>query len=338
MSVSRRNILRGGAGVASAALLPSALSNIAMAAQKEVTAQHLTAPAGIGEYEWGLGIDRLLKKHSSWFRTRSQPTQGYIFNLKTVIDSPDRDKIIFNTDYISPDKARNKDKPFTDGLKGLEVRGLMNCIWPLWFLMTKDPDLKSVADIAGKNVALGAKAGTATVMAAEALKAAGMHDKVDLQYLSFRDIPAGLIDGTIDVGLMLLWYNAASHKISTTAMVVNVEATKQGFHYLKWPEGVLQKTKDERGIHIKTLDVPNGSLPLQTEDLEMYVNPDFVGVSKDFPEEWAYEYVKHVVGNLNEINAAGGLGVLFTPEFLPLGIEDNLHPGARRAYKEAGLI
>lgn len=337
MSPTRRHFLRNGIGAASATLLPSAWSGRALA-QQEVTVQHLTAPAGIGEYEWGLGIDRLLKTHSPWFRTRSQPTQGYIFNLKTVIDASDRDKIIFNTDYISPDKARNKDKPFTDGLKGLEIRALMNCIWPLWFLMTKDPELKSVADIAGKNVALGAKAGTATVMASEALKAAGMHDEVNLQYMSFKDIPAGLIDGTIDVGLMLLWYNAASKKISTTAMVVNVEATKQGFHYLKWPDGVLQKTKEERGIHFVMLDVPNGTLPLQTEDLELYANPDFVGVSAEFPEEWAYEYVKHVVAHLDEINRAGGLGVLFTPEFLPFGIEGNLHPGARRAYEEAGLI
>ena len=70
--------------------IASLLAGAAMAASAQprapVTLNHLTAPAGIGEYEWGLTIDRILAKQSTWLRQRSQPTQGYIYNLRTAID------------------------------------------------------------------------------------------------------------------------------------------------------------------------------------------------------------------------------------------------------------
>lgn len=68
-----------------------------------------------------------------------------------------------------------------------------------------------------------------------------------------------------------------------------------------------------------------------------YANPDYVAVHKDFPEEAAYEYVRLVIQHLEDVNKTGGIASIFTREFLPYGI-DNMHPGAARAYREAGLL
>ncbi len=307
-------------------------------AQGQTMLTHLTAPAGIGEYEWALGVDRLLKKNSKSLRQRSQPTQGYIYNLRTMINSPAKwDTLVFNIDPIGPWLAKNKRPPFPDGLGKLQIRGLMNCTWPIWTLVTRDPNVNNMSDLKGRRIALGGKAGTATVMAEETLKAAGVYDKVKLQYLSFADITSGLLDGTIDVGLALLWYNAAANKIGPTQGMVSLEASKRGFHFVDWGADILRKTHDERGVPYKILTVPKGTMPLQTKTMVLYANPDYVAVSKDFPEDRAYEYIKQVIAHLDVVNLAGGLGGLFTPEFLPFGIQ-NLHPGAKRAYREAGLI
>jgi TRAP transporter TAXI family solute receptor len=321
-------------------LLASALlaTAPARAQQKEVTLTHLTAPAGIGEYEWGLAVDRILGKQSTWLRQRSQPTQGYIYNLRTAIDSSSRwDSLVFNIDPISPWLAAQKQPPFTQGLGKLEIRGLMNSTWPIWTLMTRDPAVKTYKDLEGRRVALGPKAGTATVMMEETLKAAGVFDKLKLQYLSFADVTNGLLDGTIDVGLANLWYNAPANKIGPTQGLINLEASGKGFHYVTFDKAVLEKTRNERGVPYKILSVPNGSLPLQSEAMTVFANPDYVGVAEEFPEALAYEYVRLVIKHLDEVNQSGGLGALFTLDFLPYGIE-NLHPGALRAYKEAGLI
>jgi TRAP transporter TAXI family solute receptor len=333
MDLTRRTILLA------AAAAPLAVAVRTAAAQHdEVTLTHLTAPAGIGEYEWGLAVDRILGKNSSWLRQRSQPTQGYIYNLRTAIDSESRwGTLVFNIDPISPWLAAQKRPPFREGLGKLEIRGLMNATWPIWTLMTRDPSVKTAKDLDGRRIALGPKAGTATVMMEETLKTAGVFDKVKLQYLSFADVTNGLLDGTIDVGLANLWYNAPANKIGPTQGLINLEASDKGFHYVAFDKTILEKTRDGRHVPYKILTVPNGTLPLQTEEMTVYANPDYVGVAEKFPEEIAYEYVRLVIEHLGEINQSGGLGALFTPDFLAYGI-DNLHPGALRAYREAGLV
>ncbi|MBI3372596.1 MAG: TAXI family TRAP transporter solute-binding subunit [Betaproteobacteria bacterium] len=304
----------------------------------QVLLTHLTAPAGIGEFEWGLSIDRILAKQSAWLRQRSQPTQGYIYNLRTAIDaSATWNTLVFNMDPVSPWLASKKQPPFENGMGDLELRGLMNATWPVWFLLTKAPDVKTVKDLAGRRVALGPKAGTASLMMEETLKAAGVYDKVVLQHLSFADITNGLLDDTIDVGLANLWMNGAANKIGPTQGIVTLQASGKPFRYVLIDRATLEKTRNERGVPYKIVNIPNGTLPLQTQEMSSFVNPDYVAVHRNFPEESAYEYVRLVIRHLDEVNQVGGIASIFTREFLPFGI-DNLHPGAIRAYREAGLL
>jgi|TARA_R110002072_G_scaffold3759_2_gene26818 hypothetical protein len=328
-----------GRPIATLALAASMTASAAIGTAAELTVvDHLTAPAGIGEYEWSLGIARILEQNSETLRSKPQPTQGYIYNLRYAIGAEDRTKLIFNSDPVSPWLAANKQPPFQDGLGDLQIRALMNATWPIWMLVTADGDIKTPVDLKGRTVALGPKAGTATVMAEETLKALGVFDEVTLQYLSFADIFSGLLDGTIDVGLTLSWYNAADNKVGVVPGILNLEQSGRGFHIVPWTEAGLRKTRDERGVPYHILTVPSGTLPIQDGDVMLYANPDFVAVDATFPEEMAYEFVSQTLAHLQQINAAGGLGVLFTPAFLPYGIEEKLHPGALRAYRDAGLI
>lgn len=240
-------------------------------------------------------------------------------------------------DPVSPWLASKKQPPFANGMGRLELRGLMNATWPVWLLVTESPEVKSVKDLAGRRVALGPKAGTASLMMEETLKAAGVFDSIKLQYLSFADITNGLLDGTIDVGLANLWMNGANNKIGPTQGIINLQASGKKFRYVIFEKAVFEKTRNERGIPYRILDIPSGTLPLQTQAMAGYANPDYVAVHKDFPEDAAYEYVRLVIQHLDEVNKTGGIASIFTREFLPHGI-DNLHPGAARAYREAGLL
>lgn len=315
-----------------------ALPPAAGAQQRPLTLTHLTAPAGIGEYEWGLTIDRIFARHSKWLRQRSQPTQGYLYNLRYALENEAGwGTLVINMDPVSPWLASKKQPPFESGLGKLELRGLMNATWPVWLLVTQSAEVKTVNDLVGRRVALGPKAGTAALMMEETLKAAGVYDKIQLQHLSFADITNGLLDGTIDVGLANLWMNGASNKIGPTQGIINLQASGKPFRYVLLDRAVFDRTRNQRGVPYRILDIPAGTLPLQTQPMAAYANPDYVAVHKDFPEEAAYEYVRLVIQHLDEVNKTGGIASIFTREFLPYGI-DNLHPGAARAYKEAGLL
>jgi len=147
----------------------------------------------------------------------------------------------------------------------------------------------------------------------------------------------GLLDGTIDVGLANLWMNGASNKIGPTQGIINLQASGKPFHYVIIDKPIFEKTRNERGVPYRILDIPAGTLPLQTQAMAAYANPDYVAVHKDFPEDAAYEYVRLVIEHLDDVNKTGGIASIFTREFLPHGI-DNMHPGAARAYREAGLL
>ncbi|MGE0313614.1 MAG: TAXI family TRAP transporter solute-binding subunit [Lautropia sp.] len=328
----RRSLLGTIAGVASATVLPLAR------ARESKTVVHLTAPAGIGEYEWALTHDRILARHSAWLRKRSQPTQGYIFNLRTALEPSTRlDELVFNCDPISPWLAERKQPPFQSGLGKLRPLGLMNCAWPIWMFVTRNPAISKPSDLAGKRVALGPRAGTASLMGEELLKATGLHGKVKLQHLAFPDIVKGLLDDTIEVGYANLWYNAQANKLGTTQGIINLEASGKDFHYVAFDRAQYESTRKDRGIPIQIVDVPDKTVPLQTRPMTVMANADYVAVDASMPDDVAYEIVRTALQYLPEINETGGMASIFTKEFMPYRI-DAMHPGAKRAYVEAGLV
>lgn len=307
---------------------------------KVVNLTHLTTPSGIGEYEWGLMVDKILNDNSSWLRQNTLESQGYIYNFKTMVDDPkQRETLVINVDPITPWLASQKKAPFEDGMKDVELQTLYNSIWLVWSFVTEDPNIKSIEDLAGKRVALGGKAGTATAIAEEVLKAAGVYDQLEsIEYLNLGEIGSALLDGRVDAGICNASYNAVTNKVRPATALIDLEASGREFRYLEIDEQILDKTINERGCPIRKVVMPGGTLPMQSsEDILLYVNPNIVGVDKSFPEEYAYEHVKALINNVDVLNSSGGMGVLFSKEFLCYEV-NNLHPGAKRAYEEAGLL
>jgi TRAP transporter TAXI family solute receptor len=333
--VTRRRFVSAlGAAATGAGLSPI----VAAQARPQVTVTHLTAPAGIGEYEWGLTHDRLMARHSSWLRKRAQPTQGYIFNLRTALEPNAKlDQLVFNLDPISPWLAAKRVAPFDAGMGTLEPRALMNVAWPIWMFITKDPKINTPADLAGKRIALGPKAGTASVMGEELLKAAGVFDKVTIQNLSFADIVKGMLDDTIQVGYANLWYNPSANKIGPTQGIISLQSSGKPFRYVHFDKAHFERTRQERGVPIQVVDIPAGTIPLQTRAMTAMANADYMAVDRSFPEDAAYEIVKVALDHMDEINKTGGMAATLTRDFMPYRIT-NLHPGAARAYREAKLL
>jgi hypothetical protein len=59
----------------------------------------------------------------------------------------------------------------------------------------------------------------------------------------------------------------------------------------------------------------------------------------EFPEELAYEATKLILDNLKTFGEVHALGKLMSPEAMAYGAKpEDLHPGALRAYREAGVI
>jgi TRAP-type uncharacterized transport system substrate-binding protein len=119
--------------------------------------------------------------------------------------------------------------------------------------------------------------------------------------------------------------------------MINLQASGKPFRYVIFDRAAFVKTNKEYGVPYRIVDIPAGTMPLQQQAMTAFANPDYVAVDKSFPDETAYEYMRTVIRHLDEVNKTGGIASIFSKEFLPFGIE-NMHPGALRAYKEAGLV
>ena len=61
--------------------------------------------------------------------------------------------------------------------------------------------------------------------------------------------------------------------------------------------------------------------------------------SANFPDEYAYEIIKMVIANIDKFAEFHALGKLMSPGALAFGWpQEQIHPGALKAYKEAGII
>ena len=148
------------------------------------------------------GFADILRKQHPWLRMSVLPTQGYIYNLKVIVDEPAKRKnTIFGSSPPVHRAAVNSKKPFTEGLKGANPKHIWNEYAPMLHWATTQPDkIKTLRDLAGKKMAHPPAAGGANLELTAVLKGAGVLDKLgSLDHVSFGSIHSLLLpDGSDD--------------------------------------------------------------------------------------------------------------------------------------------
>lgn len=101
----------------------------------------------------------------------------------------------------------------------------------------------------------------------------------------------------------------------------------------------MKKVVQETGMPLLPFTLPAGKVKGQTAPLAVFLDTATWGVAENFPENLAYEFTKTLIANTRDFGERHALGKLLTAEALLWGWETGeLHPGAVRAYREAGLL
>lgn len=319
---------------------PVSTPTSAPTARPTVTLYHLDLPMGIGQTELHIGRDDLLRRTHPWLRISTQETQGAIYNLKVMIDEPQRyQNTIVCEDLVSIfEMAPKKKPPFTDGYKQHAPRALYVMPPWTWTLQTEDPKIQTLQDLAGKKLGSGAKAGTMNWTVEQIFLDAGIHGKVTWQHMTFADIAQALLNRTLDAGFVGIYYNPFTGKYIMHPPFIELQASGRPYHLVDWAKEV-KHTVDRMG-YPAYYTLPPNTLPgnIQPKEWTCLGMIGFIGADASFPEDTAYELTKWTIQNVSKFGDYHALGTIMTPEFLAAGLPRNLvHPGALRAYKEAGL-
>ncbi len=191
-----------------------------------------------------------------------------------------------------------------------------------------DSGIKSLADLKGKRVSVGAPKSGTELNARAIFKGAGMSyaDLAKTEYLKFGEsvelIKNRQLDATIiSAGLGV----AAVRDLSTAVKLVIVPISPD----------VVKAIGD---VAYQPAVVPANTYTGQTTDVQTIAIKNFLVSHSGVSDDMAYKMTKSLFVNLADLHAAHGAAKAITKEGAPLNPPAPLHPGAIRYYKEAGLM
>ena len=197
-------------------------------------------------------------------------------------------------------------------------------------VISKESGIKSINDLKGKRVGVGAPGSGVEGDVQAIFGVAGLTYK-DLKQANFLDFAATASrfkDNQIDAGFVVAGYPTAAIMDLTTTKDVDLLNFDKAFLdklHKQYPFFVASKIpgKTDKGID-KDVMTPAVMAILITHE--------------DVPEQQIYDFVSAMFKNLDDIAAVHAKGKEITLKGALDGLTAPLHPGAAKFYKEKGLI
>ena len=195
-------------------------------------------------------------------------------------------------------------------------------------LVTMDPEIKSVADLKGKAVSIGAPGSGVYFNAMDVLTAAGLtEDDIKPQYQSFADSADALKDGKIAAAFMV----AGAPTPAITELCTTNDA------YLVPIDGEVAAKMMEACPFYTEYVIPAGSYNGQDADVKTVTVKATLIVNADASEDAVYNLTKAIFENMDAIAAENGKGAELSIENATSGMTAPFHPGAAKYFAEKGV-
>ncbi len=191
-----------------------------------------------------------------------------------------------------------------------------------------DSGIKSVSDLVGKRVAIGA-AGSGTAVEAEIiLRAAGVWDKITVQNLDFAQAAEALKLGQVDAAFVVAGI--------PTSAVMQLAATVP-VNLVEIPDELSTKLREQGYLFFVPYTVPKDTYSGVDKDVRTLAVMAMLAVSSDVPEDVAYAILKVMFDHIDELREAHARARDIRLETALNGVPIKLHPGALRFYQEKGI-
>ena len=185
--------------------------------------------------------------------------------------------------------------------------------------------IKSLADVKGKRIAVGAAGSGTEANARQILEAYGItYDDVKVQYLSFGEASSALKDGNVDVAFVTAGFPtaaiqdiAAQHKV----VLLPVEAAKADALIKIYP------------FYTK-VSIPKTTYPEQASACEAVAVRCMLVVTDKMDEQTAYDVTKAIFSNLDRLKAAHAVAAVASKATAKDGMSITVAPGAEKFFKE----
>ena len=273
-------------------------------------------------YPIGGAMAEILNSNIKGMNASAQSTGASVANINMLKDGSIDMAIVQNdiTYYAVNGTEMFKDKAVTN-LRGIATLYPETC----QFVTLDKSGIKSIADLKGKRVAVGAAGSGAEANARQILEAYGItYNDIDAQYLSFAEGASALKDGNVDAAFLTAGFPTASvQDISSQNKIrlLPVDSAKADALIAKYP------------FYTKTV-VPAGTYAGFDEDVPTVSVMAMLVCTDKVDDALGYDIAKALFTNLDRIQAAHSVGKLITKEGALNGMPLPMNAGAEKFFKE----
>lgn len=316
---ARRSIVLGGLGIGGLSFAPFALGQ-----QKFINV--LTGGQSGVYYPMGVALSQLYGKALPDAKVTVQSTKASAENLNLL--QAGRGEIAFTlADALSDAWKGDKDAGFAVPLKKLRAVAGIYANY-IQIVASGDSGIKTLADLKGKRISVGAPKSGTELNARAILKAAGLSysDFAKVEYLAFGESVELMKNRQLDVTLQSAGLGVASIRDLATSVKILV---------VPIPADVVAKVGD--AAYQGTV-IPANTYTGQTTDTPTIAIKNFLVSHAGVPADVIYAMTKSMFDNLDALVAAHSAAKGIKKEGAVTGTTVPFHPGAEKYYREVGLM
>ncbi|MEW6293622.1 MAG: TAXI family TRAP transporter solute-binding subunit [Pseudomonadota bacterium] len=304
----------------------SVIALSASAAQATEFINVLTGGTSGVYYPLGVALTQLYNKAIPDAKTAVQATKASAENLNLL--QAGRGEVAFSLgDTFNEAWKGNEEAGFKTPLKKLRT---LAAIYPnyIHFLASADSGIKSLADLKGKRVSVGAPKSGTELNSRDILKAVGMSykDLGKVEYLGYSESVELIKNRQLDATLLSSGLGVAAVRDLATAVKIVV---------IPIPAEVVAKIGEAA---YTTGVIPANTYNGQTADVPTVTVQNYLVTHEGVSTDTVYKMTKVMFESLDAMVAAHAAAKAINPKTAGIGAPVPLHPGAEKYYREAGLI
>jgi uncharacterized protein len=277
-------------------------------------------------YPMGVALSQIYSKAIPNAKVSVQATKASAENLNLLQSG--RGELAFALgDTVSDAWTGDVDAGFKTPLK--KLRGVAG-IYPnyIQIVASADSGIKTLADLKGKRIAVGAPKSGTELNARAIFKAAGLtyNDFAKVEYLPFGESVELMKNRQLDATLQSAGLGVSSLRDLATSIKMVV---------VPIPQDVVLKVGDpayQSGV------IPANTYEGQTTNVPTAYVQNFLVTRADAPVDMVYTMTKSLFEHLDQLKAAHAAAKSIRKEAAATGMPLPLHPGAEKYYREIGVL
>lgn len=295
-----------------------------VAAQAQNFINILTGGTAGVYYPLGVALSKLYTDKIKDSRPSVQSTKASVENLNLL--QAGKGEIAFTLgDSLAQGWAGDADAGFRSKLDKLRVVG---AIYPnyIQIVASKESGIKTLADLKGKRLSVGAPKSGTELNARAILAAAGIkyENLGKVEYLSFAQSVELIKNRQLDATLQSAGLGVASIKdLANSIEIVVVEV----------PADVIAKA----GAPFLAATIPANTYQGQSAAVSTAIVPNYLVTRSDLSDDAVYQMTKALFDNLGDMVAAHAAAKAISLKDAAKSPPVPIHPGALKYYKEKGV-